>query len=141
VTVPGETEHVASAGAPVQAKETGCLKPFSGASVREKLALRPTTTDALEGEPELIERVKSGGTPYPAKLTVCVPSLSETFKVADSFPPIEGAKRTRMPHDPPTEATEVIIWQFVPTPDRASSKSPASVPDNQMLLRFSVVFV
>ena len=85
--------------------------------------------------------MKSSITPVPAKLTVCVPSLSETFKVADSFPPIEGVKRTRMPHVPPLEATEVIHWQFVPTPDRASAKSVASAPDNQTLLRFSVVFV
>ena len=112
-----------------------------GASVTEKLALPPAVTVALEGESGLTEMVKSGNRPVPARLTVCVPALSETFKVADSFPPFEGVKRTRMPHVPPPEATEVPARQFVPTPDRASAKSLESVPEKPMLLMSSVVLV
>ena len=115
----GETRQVASDGAPEQVSKTGWLKPPSGVSVREALAVPPVVTVRLGEEPEATLSRKS--IPEPESETVCgLPlALSEIERAPVRVPTAAGVNVMSIPQE--------ALAASVPGQLFVSAKSPVVV--------------
>ena len=104
VSADGEIEQVADEGAPPQVKETVWLKPATGETVREYVAVAPAVTVALVEELAAVAIVKSGAaTPVPARVIASgtTDALSVIVRVPVRAPAAVGKNVTLMWHAAP----------------------------------------
>jgi len=78
----GETEQLASSGAPLQLSDNGAAKLLMGVSVRAEVELCPAATLSVAGE---AEREKSARAMLSARAKLCCPLVPVTVKFKE-FP-------------------------------------------------------